>query len=274
MAPKPLRIGISSCFFHADPTRPVFKGKTLLYLEQSMSLWLQSQGALTYLIPNLGPNSRVKLSDYLADLDGLVLQGGSDVCPKSYGEEPLKPEWNGDYVRDQYEIALIRAFIKAGKPVLGICRGLQVLNVALGGSLYQDIATQIPGAQNHRDWNVYDQLFHRVEIEKGSALSRLYPKLREAKVNTVHHQAIKKLGKGLAVEAWSVQPDGQRDGVIEAVRHQGPSYVAAVQWHPEFLDPKDSSLFDTRPLLKEFLLAAQKPSKKTRVTRVNRKARR
>ena len=74
-----------------------------------------------------------------------MLHGGSDVWPGSYGEEPLKPEWSGDRVRDDYEIALLRAFVDAGKPVLGVCRGLQVINVAFGGTLYQDIDTQMPG---------------------------------------------------------------------------------------------------------------------------------
>ncbi len=110
---------------------------------------MQSAGALALVIPSPdGPTKRgdVTLHDYAAMLDGLVLQGGSDVWPGSYGEEPLKPEWSGDRVRDEYEIALLRAFIDAGKPVLGVCRGLQVINVAFGGTLYQDIATQQPEA--------------------------------------------------------------------------------------------------------------------------------
>ena len=129
---RPLRIGVSACFFHADPTRPVFKGKTLLYAEESMLDLLGRCGALAYLIPRPAPNGP-SIEDYVHDLDGLLLEGGSDVCPRSYGEEPLRPEWAGDEPRDRYEIDLIHAFHDAGKPVLGICRGVQILNVAFGG---------------------------------------------------------------------------------------------------------------------------------------------
>src|SRR5438105_3911368 len=114
------RIGISSCFFHPDDERQIFKGKTLLYLEQSMSHWVQSGGALSYLIPTADPDSSVTAADYAGDLDGLLLHGGADVCPRTYGEEPMKPEWEGDEIRDLYEIELVRAFHDAGKPVLGI----------------------------------------------------------------------------------------------------------------------------------------------------------
>ena len=141
------RSAISACFFHADAKRPIFTGKTLQYVEQSIAHWVQSAGALALMIPSPdGPTKRtdVTLHDYAAALDGLVLQGGSDVWPGSYGEEPLKPEWSGDRVRDEYEIALLRAFIDAGKPVFGVCRGLQVINVAFGGTLYQDITAQQP----------------------------------------------------------------------------------------------------------------------------------
>ena len=172
------RIGISACFFHADPNRPVFTGKTLQYVEQSIVHWVQSAGALAVVIPSPdGPTKRgdVTLADYAAMLDGLVLEGGSDMWPGSYGEAPLRPEWTGDRVRDDYEIALLRAFIDARRPVLGVCRGLQVLNVAFGGTLYQDIGTQRPGTHAHRDAGLYDQNFHTVDLIAGSRLSNLYP---------------------------------------------------------------------------------------------------
>src|SRR5580693_1998727 len=97
-----LKIGLSACFFHADPKRPVFKGKTLLYLEQSLARWVMAQGALAYLIPSPAPGPGVDLAALAGPLDGLVLQGGSDVAPGSYKEEALKPEWSGDAVRDLY----------------------------------------------------------------------------------------------------------------------------------------------------------------------------
>jgi putative glutamine amidotransferase len=238
-----LKIGLSACFFHADPKRPIFKGKTLQYIEQSLARWVMAEGALVYMIPSPASDSPVTLADLVIPLDGLILQGGSDVSPKSYGETALKPEWEGDYIRDQYETALVNEFRAQGKPVLGICRGAQLLNVAFGGTLYQDIQTQVPGALEHRNWDIYDQNFHELKLASGQVV----------KVNSVHHQAVKDLGKGLKAEAWS-----QPDGLVEAIRAEKGPYCFAVQWHPEFQDQKDSSLYDGRDFLREFLKATIK----------------
>lgn len=232
-----LTIGLSACFSHADPARPIFTGKTLQYIEQSLAHWLLSQGALVLMIPSpigaLRPGD-VALEHYAALLDGLVLSGGADIWPGSYGEQPLRPEWNGDRVRDEYEIALTRAFVAAGKPVFGVCRGLQMINVAFGGTLWQDVATQMPQALRHRDAQLYDRNFHTVEFVAGTRLAQLFPQQPLAIVNSVHHQAIKDLAPFMQVEARC-----PNDGVIEAIRYDGArgplrSYVAAVQWHPEF----------------------------------------
>jgi putative glutamine amidotransferase len=246
-----LKIGISACFFHADPARPIFKGKTLLYLEQSMAQWVMSEGVLAYMIPAPAADAKVGLKDLAADMDGLVLQGGSDLSPESYGEKPLKPEWSGDIVRDRYEIALVKEFRAQGKPVLGICRGAQLVNVALGGTLYQDIETQVPASARHRNWDIYDQNFHALKLE--GALSQLYAGKVEARVNSVHHQAVKDLAPGLACEARSVP-----DGLVEAMRAKDGPHLFAVQWHPEYQDPRDPSLLDGKAFLREFLDAAQK----------------
>jgi putative glutamine amidotransferase len=150
-------------------------------------------------------------------------------------------------VRDRYESALVAEFRAQGKPVLGVCRGIQLLNVALGGSLYQDIPSQVPGSSVHRDWEVYEKKFHDVSFAPGARLERLYPGLRAGKVNSVHHQAVKRLAPGLAVEASSP------DGLVEAFRAVEGPYLYAVQWHPEFMDPADGSLLDGRPILEDFL---------------------
>ena len=152
-----LRIGVSARIYY--PAAPVLDlggvwTKTLHYLEQSVAHWLLRGGALPMMIPAVDSQSLTNRTDfnlrsYADSLDGLVLQGGNDVSPHSYGEQPLNPAWAGDAVRDRYEIELINAFIDAGKPVFGICRGLQVLNVAFGGTLLQDIATQRPEACAH-----------------------------------------------------------------------------------------------------------------------------
>ena len=252
-----LKIGISACFFHPDPQRAVFKGKTLQYVEQEMAHWVMQKDAMALMIPSpegdsRRPGSRVSVADYARELDGLVLMGGSDVAPESYGETPLRPEWSGDKIRDDYEIALYRAFVAGGKPVLGVCRGAQVINVAQGGTLYQDIATQVSGALNHRNWDIYDQNSHATALVPGSGLARLYPGVALTKTNSVHHQAVKDLGRDLAVEAWS-----EPDRVVEAIRRNGASYVFAVQWHPEFHDGSDRSFIDDTPILDDFLAHAR-----------------
>jgi len=242
MARRP-RIGVSARIQYGDASKRGYLKKDVCYLERAFAGWLQSSGALVYLVPDQG-----NLADYAADLDGLVLQGGSDIAPQTYGEEPLRPEWAGDAPRDRYELELLERFMDASKPVLGICRGQQLINVALGGALYQDTHTQLAGAALHQDTAIYDAMFHRIAIEPGSGLARLYPGVKEAKVNSIHHQAISRLGSGLRVEARSVD-----DKVIEAVRHTGPGYVVGVQWHPEFLAKGDPDLLDATPLLQEFL---------------------
>jgi putative glutamine amidotransferase len=138
------------------------------------------------------------------------------------------------------------------KPVLGVCRGAQVINVAFGGTLYQDIATQRVGALNHRNWDIYHENTHATSIVAGSGLAGLYLGATLVKTNSVHHQAVKDLGRDLAVEAWS-----EPDRVVEALRWNGPSYVFAVQWHPEFHDRQDPSLIDDTPILDEFLARAR-----------------
>lgn len=249
-----LKIGISACFFHPDPARPIFTGKTLQYVEQSVAHWVMSSGALAVMIPNPEGDTRkgdATLADYARWLDGLVLGGGSDVWPGSYGETPLQERWKGDRIRDEYEKALTAAFIAEGKPVFGVCRGLQLLNVAFGGTLYQDIATQRPGAPSHREASLYDRHFHDVRFVPGTRLAQLYPGVERAKVNSVHHQAIKDLAPGFMVEALSAD-----DGLVEAVRRTGEPYVAAVQWHPEFHRAEHGTL-DDGAILRDFLDAAR-----------------
>jgi putative glutamine amidotransferase len=257
-----LKIGISACFMHADPQRPLFTGKTLQYVEQSIAHWIMSTGALAVMIPSpTGATQRgdVTLDHYAQWLDGLVLHGGADVSPRSYGEEPLQERWGGDRIRDEYEIDLVGAFEREGKPVFGVCRGLQLLNVAYGGTLYQDIQTQRPEALVHRNAAIYDHNFHTVDILPGSRLAGLYPQLSRVKVNSIHHQAIKDLAQGFAVEAVS-----NEDGLIEAIRREDTTrpYLAAVQWHPEFHHPLSDTI-DDAALLEDFLAAALAAKKDT-----------
>jgi putative glutamine amidotransferase len=257
-AKKPLKIGLSPRFLHSVPPEFGFKGKTLQYLEQSIARWLMTADALVFMIPSVESNSllrrgNIHIADYVEALDGLVLQGGADVSPLTYGEQPVKAAWEGDRVRDVYEIDLVRQFVAAGKPVLGVCRGLQLINVAFGGSLYQDIPEQHANSIAHYHQDHYDQHFHPITFVEGSGLAARYAGVGEARVNSIHHQAVRKLGKDLTAEALSVP-----DEIIEAIRWHGPSYVVGVQWHPEFHDPLDPHLLDGTPLLREFLDAAAK----------------
>jgi len=190
-----LRIGVSARIQYGDATKHGYLRKNIYFLEQSFARWLQSAGALVYLIADVvdrAPNA-LTLADYATELDGLVLQGGTDVSPQTYGEQPLKPEWAGDPERDRYEIDLLKGFMDLGKPILGICRGQQLINVAMGGTLYQDTATQMPGAHVHQDTVVYEDKYHQVEILPGTRLGALYPGVRRAKVNSIHHQAVQRL---------------------------------------------------------------------------------
>jgi gamma-glutamyl-gamma-aminobutyrate hydrolase PuuD len=261
---KPLKIGISPRFLHSVPPEMGFRGKTLQYLEQSIAHWLTSTGAgaLVFMIPSIAGGGVLRrgdlhVADYVAELDGLVLQGGADVSPVTYGETAGHPDWSGDRVRDTYEIDLLEEFAAAGKPVLGVCRGLQLINVACGGTLYQDLALHHPKGGGHHDPVAYDRHFHEVVFTAGSGLARLYPGTERARVNSIHHQGVKTLGGDLAVEAVSVP-----DEVIEAIRWQGTSYMVGVQWHPEFHDPADPTLLNGDPLLREFLHAAEQAKRR------------
>jgi putative glutamine amidotransferase len=258
----PLLIGLSARIYtpgSAGVELPGVWTKTLHYLEQSAAHWVLSGGAVAVMVPAVDSGSIVlrsdiHLGDYAAALDGLVLQGGNDVSPLQYGEEPLRAEWAGDPVRDAYEIELVRAFVAAGKPVFGICRGLQLLNVCFGGSLYQDIEEQHPQALVHRREGRYENHFHRVRFVPGTQLAALYPGISEATTNSIHHQGIRRLAEGFVVEARC--PD---DGMVEAIRLTAPgsSFVAGVQWHPEFHRPGDPATLDDTPILQHFLAAAQ-----------------
>ncbi len=133
--------------------------------------------------------------------------------------------------------------------MLGICRGCQLINVAFGGNLLQDIRTQRPETHRHVDAELYDRLQHEIVFEPGSKLAQIYPGVARASVNSIHHQAVDRLGADLQIEARSAE-----DGVVEAIRARGSLFVAGVQWHPEF-HFQDGALLSGDPLLDAFLSA-------------------
>ena len=135
---EPLKIGVSARLLYPDPSRAFLPTKSIQYLEQSVANWIMSGEVLAFMVPEVSLASHhmprsIRVKDYVNMLDGLLLQGGADMSPKSYGETPINPMWAGDEVRDAYEIELFHEFVTQGKPVFGICRGHQLINVALGG---------------------------------------------------------------------------------------------------------------------------------------------
>ena len=251
----PVKIGVSSCYWAGDPSKMLFNGRPLFFLEKSMSDFLFRNGCLVLMIPFLHPKG-VKSTAFAKELDGLVLQGGVDVSPESYGEKPIKKEWEGDYQRDLYESDLVKAFVGENKPVLGICRGMQLLNVCFGGSRYQDINHFKPDAFVHRDAQLYERNQHDLEITSGSRLSKVYGGLLKAKVNSVHHQAVKDLAMGFTIDAKSSD-----DGIIEAIGMQQKSpddpYCYGVQWYPEFQAGALEGFLDPDVLLRDYIDAVK-----------------
>ncbi|WP_233863946.1 gamma-glutamyl-gamma-aminobutyrate hydrolase family protein [Paraburkholderia adhaesiva] len=253
---RTLRIGVSARLFHPEAGAKGLRGKTLQYLEESIAHWVMSRDVIVFMIPTVGHQgmlhpSNIRLRDYAKHLDGLLLQGGADVSPQSYAEPGAHAEWPGDRVRDMYELELLHEFIESGKPVLGVCRGCQLINVAFGGTLYQDIATDVPTAGVHVSEH-YDQHRHAITFPEGSTLASMFPGRREAIVNSIHHQAVKNVGRDLTVEAVSAG-----DGLIEAVRYRRAPFVVGVQWHPEFHRAGGPELLDCTPLLDSFLRSAR-----------------
>ena len=161
---------------------------------------------------------------------GLLLTGGGDVDPTLYGEPPHPSFQASEEGRDKYEVELIRAAAEAGLPIFAICRGMQVLNVALGGTLVQDIPSMVNGAVHHAVPEPRFKIAHEVWVARGSRLNQLMSEKLEGEtcqVNSRHHQAVKTVAPG-----WEVTGTAP-DGVIEAMEQPGNVFRMAVQWHPE-----------------------------------------
>ena len=158
--------------------------------------------------------------------DGFCFTGGVDIHPKYYGEEVRAECGEIHDPRDEFEMSAFRHVYESGKPIIGICRGEQLINVALGGSLYQDLPTQNPSDIQHRQTAPRTEVTHSVSVAKGTPFMELLG-VESIMVNTFHHQAVKALGKGLRPMAFAP------DGVVEAVYHESQPYLRAYQWHPE-----------------------------------------
>lgn len=198
---------------------------------------VRQAGGVPLLLPPLADQD--ELLSCAGRLDALLLSGGGDVRPSLFGERPHWKLGELDPERDDFEIGILRLMIDLGKPVLGICRGIQVINVALGGTLYQDLASQQPQSLQH--WQEAPRRYptHSVTVRQGSRLSDILGATR-LQVNSLHHQAIKDVAPGLQATARA------DDGVIEGVDAPGHPWLLGVQWHPEGMwehDQAAASLF-------------------------------
>lgn len=203
---------------------------------------LAACGALPLIIPLNLPEEI--LYDSFQRLDGLCLAGGVDVDPAYYDEARHPGLGQVDAARDTAELALTRWALAADLPILGICRGIQLLNVAAGGSLYQHIPAQLPQAGRH-DFKLAESTWerptHRVRVQPGSRLARVLD-ADELPTNSFHHQAVKRVADGFQAVAWAIA-----DGVIEGIEHPARRFALAVQWHPEGMfrsDPHARRIFE------------------------------
>jgi len=212
---------------------------------------LTAAGAIPWMIPLL-PEDTDTLRAIYDELDGVFLPGGADIDPASYGEQRHPNCDRSDTARDRVELSLTEWATRDRKPVLGVCRGLQLINLAAGGTLWQDLGTQRPASIKHdyfpyRDGFARDHLAHPVSIRPGTHLAEIVGP-GEHQVNSMHHQGIRDLAKAFIVSATAP------DGLIEAIEMRGDQFVLAVQWHPEALAEKDPL---TQRLFEAFTTAAR-----------------
>jgi putative glutamine amidotransferase len=247
---KPL-IGITADVDDGSRFAKRYSGKKILHMWSAYFEAITDSGAAAVL---LAPGKPEDIGLILSRLDGILLSGtASDVPPSFYGEKTIKAaKVKPNSERGKFERDLILKAIQRGLPILGICGGEQILNVALGGSLYQDVRLQVGKKVSHESSSSKNPAMHEVEIEPCTLLSRLLFPGRSKKpnrlmVNSYHHQAIKKPGKGLKVSAIC-----KADGVIEAVEAE-KGFVLGVQWHPERMYKEKA---EQSSLIRQFLRKA------------------
>ncbi|MCB0036860.1 MAG: gamma-glutamyl-gamma-aminobutyrate hydrolase family protein [Anaerolineales bacterium] len=216
----------------------VYAGIPLFAINQSYVNAVTRFGALPLLVPLNLPDEMLR--EIFARLDGLLLCGGTDIDPVYYGQKASNGEGKFDTARDETELKLVRWGLTADLPMLGICRGMQLLNVAAGGTLYHDLAAERPDLGRH-DFFSFDrgrrQIRHTVQTTPKSYLRRTLG--RSGGVNSMHHQGVRRVGEGLRVTALS------HDGLPEGIEAESHPFAVGVQWHPEELtdNPQQARLF-------------------------------
>lgn len=205
------------------------------YLSENYSRAILRAGGIPVIIPTV--SSEEDAADIVSKLDGVLFSGGSDIPPSWYGEDVLNETVKTNPTRDRSDSLLARAALASGKPILGICRGGQMLNVLLGGNLYQDIPSQLPEAHIHKGAS------HKIGLVEGGFLKDIFG-ADSLTVNSTHHQAVRELAPGAKITALS------DDGIVEAWE---TDQIRAVQFHPEALLAEDDQWL---PLFKDFITDA------------------
>jgi len=216
------------------------------YLNSLYSRGITAAGGIPFLIPDcLG---KKEIQELPSLLNGVLLSGGGDVDPAYFGEEPLPACGEITPERDAFEAELVRMCLAAGMPILGICRGAQIINIAAGGDIYQDINTQIKGSLQHNQKAPYWAPTHNILIQTGTRLEAVL-KEKSIRVNSFHHQSVRNPAPGFIISARS------SDGVIEAIESTEHPFAMGVQCHPEGMWEKDSRFLE---LFRALVTASQK----------------
>ena len=206
---------------------------------------IEASGGIPMVLPY---TQDIKTMERFIDLcDGFLFTGGDDIAPERYGEQIKDTCGEIQYYRDDFEFNMLRQVMKSSKPLLAICRGSQLVNVAFGGTLYQDMPSEKPSTVLHRQEDFGSTPAHSVSLVADTPLSSLI-KQEHMQVNSLHHQAIKKLGDGLEIMALA------EDGIVEALYLRGEQYLRAYQWHPERMFDTDAQ---SRLIFADFINACK-----------------
>jgi putative glutamine amidotransferase len=223
-------IGITADFTPAQRHRNAAAREAAHFLPHRYCRAVEDAGGVALILPAM--NSAAALGRVFDLLDGLLISGGDfDIHPSYYGEKPAPGLGVIKQERTEFELDLTAAALKRDLPLLGLCGGEQAINVVLGGTLYQDIPTQLPSAGNHQQSERKEIGGHRIIVHARTRLKAILRR-QSVEVNTTHHQAVKRVGKGLVVNATA------EDGLIEGIESERHEFVMGLQWHPEVLAPR------------------------------------
>lgn len=218
--------------------------RSRLWIAPEYLQWIELAGAVPFLLPMAAREDDLFL--LLRRCDGILLTGGHDVDPSYYGAVRAEACGPACLHRDEMEFSILRYCMEHRKPVFGICRGLQVINVFFGGTLWQDLPSERPADTQHGMQPPYDRAVHKVQAIEGTGMGAILGRTVYS-VNSLHHQAVRDLAPGLRCTALS------EDGLVEAVEYPQLPFCMAVQWHPEYL--RDTE--DSQKLVAAFVAACQ-----------------